>query len=211
VIFPSVGWCTINHVKCRRPERQCLVYPSGDGTHSRTPGAGGQRVAKPPRIIQSLTNLFGMGCIQEWSAQSCSTVCASLPGTHDLTSGLSFLLLCSDSALLPLAQTRELHRLNLSISRTTKKVNAGNTLFWNICNWQLLPSISRPVKSLYINCVVINVICLMSPCLAVWETVSKCKNTTFFSWGSGIWLHQDIFISLYYFTMAFSNHSGWWT
>lgn len=111
----------------------------------------------------------------------------------------------------PWHKQRELNGLQHSISLRTKKVNAGNALFWNICNWQFLPSISRPVKSLYINCVVISVICLMSPCLAVWETVSKCKNTTFFSWGSGVWLHQDSLISLYYFTLAFSNHSGWWT
>lgn len=89
-----------------------------------------------------------------------------------------------------------------------EKINAGVALFWNVCDWQLLPSISRPAKSLYINCVVISVSSLMSPCLAVWETVSKYRNTTFFTWGSGVWLHQDIFISLYYFSMAFSNHSG---
>lgn len=87
----------------------------------------GQRVAKPPGISQSPADLFGMGCIQESSAWGRSAAWASLSETHHLNSGLWPPLLRVAWPLWPLAQTRELNRLHLSLR--SKKVNAGNSLF----------------------------------------------------------------------------------
>lgn len=165
-----------------------LVCTSGHDTHT----AGhpwSQGGAKPPGITEICVDFV-------WHEVRSGVICLGLQ--HSLCNSvwkpwpelwsLSPPCLCTWAGLC-FPRHKQGSSTGSIISLSTKKVNAGNALFWNISTWQPLPSISRPVKSLYINCVVISVICLMSPCLAVWETVSKYKNTVLLSWESGLWLH----------------------
>lgn len=103
----------LSHIMYHQP---CKISPAQNGrvlsaplgmTHTRQDTCEAREVQSLQGSQKFLLILFGMECIQEWSAWGCSTVCVTLSESHGLNFGLSLHL---GWALLPLAQTRNINR-----------------------------------------------------------------------------------------------------